>query len=221
MTSSHELATLLERSEAFSGHLGSLLERIPAFGDDARSLASRRAAWLALEHGVAVRALFDIGAPNSACALLRSQYEAALRGAWAAYAAPSEKVDRLNRPLDPDSEQAAKNLEGAERMLASLKARAGFNPAVMGLVIPLDEIRRNHWRAMNSFVHGGIHPLQRSEAFPVVLACQVVRNANGISCIAGRLLARLSVPVDAALVVEVDRAHMGFEDCVSMMVPTA
>lgn len=219
MDSAREFAKLLERSDAFTGHLVSLLQRVSDLRDDARGLAGRRAAHLALEHGAAVRLLFGAGAPNAACALLRSQYEAALRGAWALYAASNEKVDKLNRPLDLDSEQAAKNLDGPEKMLDALKARAGFNPQLMGLVIPLDEIRGNQWKAMNSFVHGGIHPLQRVDAFPVELAAQVVRNSNGISHIACRLLMRLSTRIDGASAAETERAYLGFEDCVPMTPP--
>lgn len=221
MASTQEFAVLLERSDVFAEHLGSLLQRIAGLREDARALACRRAALLALEHGAAVRVLFSAGAPNAACALLRSQYEAALRGAWAVYAASSEKVDKLNRPLDLEGEQAAKNLDGAERMLAALKARAGFNPELMGLVAPLDEIRQNHWKAMNSFVHGGIHPMQRSGAFPVLLAGQVVRNSNGISLVACGLLVQLAEPLDPALVVEAGRGYIGFEDCVPMAHPVA
>lgn len=220
MDAAHEFAKLLERSTAFTEHLVLLVQRGSALRDDGRGLAGRRAAQLALEHGAAVRILFEAGAPNAACALLRSQYEAALRGAWAVYAASEEKIGKLNRPLDPDSEQAARNLDGAERMLAALKARAGFNPQLMGLVIPLDEIRENQWRAMNSFVHGGIHPLQRTDAFPVELAAQVVRNSNGISHIACRLLVRLVKHPDFALAAETEHAHFGFEDCLPMMPPT-
>jgi hypothetical protein len=221
MESSQEFAKLLERSDAFMKHLVSLLQRAPGRRDDARGLAGWRAAHLSLEHGAAVRILFGAGAPNAACALLRSQYEAALRGAWAVYAASNEKVDKLNRPLDLDSEQAAKNLDGPEKMLDALKARAGFHPQLMGLVIPLDEIRENQWKAMNSFVHGGIHPLQRTEAFPVELAAQVVRNSNGISHIACRLLMRLATQLDDASAAETERAYVGFEDCVPMTPPAA
>jgi hypothetical protein len=219
MESTEGFARLLERSDAFTEHLVSLLQRVPALRDDARGLAGRRAAHLALEHGAAVRLLFGAGAPNAACALLRSQYEAVLRGAWAVYAASNEKVDKLNQPLDLDSEQAAKNLDGAEKMLDALKARAGFTSQLMGLVIPLDQIRANQWKAMNSFVHGGIHPLQRVEAFPVALATQVVRNSNGISHIACRLLMRLATQLDAASATEVEQAYVGFEDCVPMVLP--
>lgn len=219
MDSPEGFARLLERSDAFMEHLTSLLQRVPSLRDDARGLAGRRAAHLALEHGAAVRILFGTGAPNAACALLRSQYEAALRGAWALYAASNEKVDKLNRPLDLDSEQAAKNLDGPEKMLDALKARAGFNQQLLGLVIPLVEIRENQWKAMNSFVHGGIHPLQRTEGFPLQLAAQVVRNSNGISHIACRLVIRLAIQVDATLAAQTERAYVGFEDCVPMASP--
>ena len=135
--------------------------------------------------------------------------------------ASNEKVDKLNRPLDLDSEQAAKSLTGPEKMLAALKARAGFNPQLMGLVIPLVEIRENQWKAMNSFVHGGILPLQRTGGFPVQLAAQVVRNSNGISHIACPLLMRLAIHFDATSAAETERALCGFEDCVPMTPPAA
>lgn len=221
MDSPQGFARLLERSDAFREHLIALLHRTPGLRDDARGLAGRRAAHLALEHGAAVRMLFAAGAPNAACALLRSQYEAALRGAWALYAASNEKIDKLNRPLDLDSEQAAKNLDGPEKMLDALKARAGFNQHLIGLVIPLVEIRENQWKAMNSFVHGGIHPLQRTDGFPLQLAAQVVRNSNGISHIACRLLMRLATQLDVASAAEMERAYLGFEDCVPMAPPSA
>jgi hypothetical protein len=114
---------------------------LPSHRDDARGQAGQRAAHLSLEHGAAVRILFGAGAPNAACALLRSQYEAAVRGAWAVDAASNEKIDKLNRPLDLDSEQAANNLDDPEKMLNALEARAGINAQLMGMVVPLDEIR--------------------------------------------------------------------------------
>lgn len=221
MTPRQDFEQLLERSDAFAAHLATLLQRSSELRDDPRGHAGRRAAHLALEHGTAVRILFGAGAPNAACALLRSQYESVLRGTWALYAASSEKVDRLNRPLDLESEQAAKNLDGPERMLEALKARAGLNPQLLGLVLPLDEIRVNQWKAMNSFVHGGIHPLQRADGFPVELAAQVVRNSNGISHIACRLLMRLAANLEVTSVAEMERAYLGFEDCVPMASPPA
>lgn len=42
------------------------------------------------------------------------------------------------------------------------------------------------WSAMNSFVHGGIHPLRRlEEGFPLPLALQILRNSNGLVTMTG------------------------------------
>lgn len=69
-----------------------MLQRVSGLCGDARRLATRRAAHLSLEHGALARILFAAGAPNAACALLRSQYEAALLGAWAVYAAAPASI---------------------------------------------------------------------------------------------------------------------------------
>jgi sigma-B regulation protein RsbQ len=47
------------------------------------NMAGSRPALLTLERGAAVRLLLSTGAPNAACALLRSEYETAHRDAWA------------------------------------------------------------------------------------------------------------------------------------------
>ena len=79
----NELAIVLERSAAF---LKALMEQIAAAehfgGEDERQEAAIAAAEVAIEHGTALSALFDIGMANSAVALLRLQYEALLRSAW-------------------------------------------------------------------------------------------------------------------------------------------
>lgn len=209
------LVALLERSQAFEDRLGTLLAGIGVVREDARALAAGRAASLGIEHGRAVRVLFGLGTPNSAASMLRVQYEAVLRGAWALYAANATQAAKLNEPLDLASEQAAKNLPGAELMLKALLMRAQAQPGLGGIVIPLEEIREHHWRAMNSFVHGGIHPLQRSaHGFPTQLAADVVRNSNGITHLAFRLLTRLAVSGQPLLPME--RAWIDFEDCCPM-----
>ena len=206
---------LLGRSQDFEDRLIEVLGAIEEFSNAPKALAGGRAAQLAIEHGRATRELFGSGMPNSASAMLRAQYEAVVRSAWAIYAATALQVDRLNQPLDLESEQSAKNLPGALEMLKALTGRAGFLPELGGLVTPLIEIHTHHWRAMNSFVHGGIHPLQRSATgFPQELAETVIRASNGVMHFAFRLLARLGS--SAHVVVEIDRAWIDFEDCCPM-----
>lgn len=83
-----KLATLLERSAAFLGALMEPIGSAERFGGfDDRQEAALSAAEVALEHGTALNALFDMGMANSAAALLRLEYESLLRAAWLLYAA--------------------------------------------------------------------------------------------------------------------------------------
>lgn len=68
------------------------------------------------------------------------------------------------------------------------------------------------WHAMNSFVHGGIHPLRRhAEGFPIPLALQILRNSNGPSTMTGMVLAALTS--DEAITKPMSRIQPEFADC--------
>jgi len=70
-------------------------------------------------------------------------------------------------------------------------------------------------RALNSFVHGGLHTVQRVRgAFPVQLATQVLLNSNGMVRVAHRMMARPGS--SARVVAAVERGWLGFEDCLPM-----
>ena len=68
------------------------------------------------------------------------------------------------------------------------------------------------WHAMNSFVHGGIHPLRRqAEGFPVHLALQILRNSNGLLTMTGMALAVLTW--DEAVAKPMRKIQPAFADC--------
>lgn len=68
------------------------------------------------------------------------------------------------------------------------------------------------WPALNSFVHGGIHPLRRSaEGFPAHLVLQILRNANGLGTMTGMALAVLTQ--DEVIVDRMSKIHPEFADC--------
>ena len=68
------------------------------------------------------------------------------------------------------------------------------------------------WNAMNSFVHGGIHPLRRSaDGFPTHLALQVLRNSNGLSTMTGMTMAALTG--DEAVSKPMSKIQPAFADC--------
>lgn len=205
---------LLAASDAFAAHLHSLSQRFGGLHQDAEVCAA--ACELSLEHAQSLRILLAHAAANSACALLRSQYESLLRAAWVLYCATPAERARAGAALSPEGGRRAQGLAGAKEMLEDLVKAAAADSRLTGLVLPLQVIHENSWKAMNSFVHAGLHPLRRSrEGFPVQLADQVVRNSNGMMHMAVRLLYRLSV-APKVNVLEVERAHCGFELCLPM-----
>lgn len=68
------------------------------------------------------------------------------------------------------------------------------------------------WHSLNSFVHGGIHPLRRqSEGFPVHLALQILRNSNGLLTMTAMALAVLTW--DEAVAKPMRKIQPAFADC--------
>lgn len=61
--------------------------------------------------------------------------------------------------LRVETEQGAKNVPGALKMLSSLQLRLQEDAGLKGLVVPLTEAHAVLWEALNSFAHAGIHAL--------------------------------------------------------------
>lgn len=207
---------LIAESERFSDCLANLLEATPPFVEQERSQACFSAAVLSFEHAHGIRTLFSSGAANSASALLRVQYECLLRGAWAMYAASELQLGKLTVPLTREASDVAKNARNADEMLRDLEGALERTPALKGLVLPLREIRNVSWTAMNSFAHGGLHPLKRSEeGFPVKLADDLLKNSNAMLHMAARLLARLTSSAESVRAVE--RSYLQFQECLPIV----
>jgi hypothetical protein len=117
----------------------------------------------------------------SALVVHRSQFEALLRSVWLTYAAAEKDIEKLNANLDLDSEQAAKNILQAQDMLEAL-SKSGPKEAYDALA----GFKDNSWKALNSYVHAGIHPIRRhSEGYPMALAHGTLCNANGLGILSG------------------------------------
>lgn len=64
----------------------------------------------------------------------------------------------------------------------------------------LNVLKDTSLRALNSFVHGGIHVLTRhASGYPEHPVAQVVRNSNGLLTMAGMLLTLLCADDDARI----------------------
>jgi hypothetical protein len=209
-TTNDPLERMLCRSDELHERLLALLDDAE-FDGSPRGVAAAGMCFVALEHGTAIRALMALGLPTSAVGLMRLQFEALTRAMWLVYAASDQAINKLLAPLTLESEQAAKNLPSASEMIEQIgrKVGQGVPAAAHQMLVQFKDVL---WHAMNSFVHGGIHPLRRSaEGFPVHLALQVLRNANSLTTMTGMALAILSG--DQATAKQMSKIQPEFADC--------
>ena len=156
--------------------------------DSPRIKTSAAAASVAFEHGQAVRALIAQDMVTSALSLVRLQHEALTRAVWAFYAATDLAIDKLSAPLSKDTEAVANKLPMLNDMLKAIQGKAP-EAATLGLLAFKD----NNAAALNSFVHGGIHALQRhTQGYPLPLVLQAIHNGNGLQLMAAMMLAVLT-----------------------------
>lgn len=204
------LEHMLHRSNALHERLNELLGNAE-FNGSPRGEAVFGMCLIAMEHATAMRALMALRLPTSAVSLMRLQFEALTRAMWLLYAASDTAIDKLLAPLTPQSEQAAKNLPGASEMIEQIGKRVGQGaPAAAHQM--LSHFKEVTWQGMNSFVHGGIHPLRRSaDGFPVDLALQVLRSSNSLTTMTGMTMAVLTG--DEAMVKPVSKIQPAFADC--------
>lgn len=164
-------------------------EQYRPYNGSARISASFSAACVALEHGRALRVLVAQGLSTAALSLLRLQHEALTRAMWLLYAATDLAVDKLAAPLSKETEAAANKLP----MLADMLKQLADKPAAAQPLLGLQAFKDNNAAALNSFVHGGIHALQRhAQGFPAPLVIGALRNCNGLLLMTGMMLAVLA-----------------------------
>lgn len=181
--------SLIAASSALHADLdNAFAEGPPLLLGDTRWSASASSALVSIEHALVARRAFAEACPHSATALIRLQFEAVVRAAWWMYAADAEAIALIEMPLSEESEHPARKWPGATDML---KALGGTAP--LGLVQPLSMFYEVAWKGLNSYVHTGIHPLQRRlEGFPLRLAEDMLRNSNGVLHLGYRILAALT-----------------------------
>lgn len=160
-----------------------------AYDDSARIIASVSAARVALEHGRALRVLVADGLPTAALSLMRLQHEALTRALWLLYAADDTAIAKLAAPLTREAEAAAGKLP----MMADMLKQLATKPAAAKALIGLLAFKDNNAAALNSYVHGGIHALQRqAQGYPVPLIAGALRNCNGLMVMTTMMLAVLT-----------------------------
>jgi len=201
---------LLEKSEALNSEFSRIFDYGPA-DDSNRIVASWIMCSVALEHSVSVRQLAMNGNYTSAICLCRSQFEAITRATWLFYAASDKKVDNTMadaKTLSNTAEQKPSNED-------MIKAMAGKAPEQA--VMMFTEFRDVQWRALNSYVHGGIHVLQRHGAgYPEQLIKEIIKSSNGLLSMTAMMAAILTG--NQVIAKDVSRIQSRHEECLPVLI---
>lgn len=202
----------LERTSHFHQVMASHIVGLNT-ADGTRYCIAFQAALLSLEHASASVLLIRSGLFPSAFALMRTQYESLVRGIWLLHAASEIWVDKLSEPLTPENAKRANEGLGLADMLKQLESSP---QSPRPIVEQLKHCKDASWKAMNSYAHGGLHPLSRTiTGYPVQLTVDVVKNSNAIVALAGQLASILTG--DPRNMGPIRTIHADFADCLPIL----
>ncbi|PKQ76238.1 hypothetical protein CF111_01470 [Aeromonas sobria] len=197
---------LLSRSVELEKNLLEFLV-LPPFDDSQRIMVSRVMCSISFEHAESAKMLISTGNLTSATGLVRLQYEALVRAMWLLYAATDTDVLKLTSELTQETAHKENRLPMLSEMLDKLQGKAPQEPLNM-----LREFKQYSWRPLSSFIHGGIHAIDRhSKGYPLPLLEQMVRISNGVSLMVGMLLVILHGGGEQ--VGKIPRIQREFADC--------
>lgn len=176
------------RAEELLGHLADVVDFSPFERSD-RLILSRTLAITSLHFAASVRHLCDSHLALGSAAVLRSQFEALLRGVWTLHCASDLQVEKLSSHLTTESQQATKNIPQAAEMIGAIEKL----PHLANLLISLREFKDSSWLPLNSFVHSGTHAVHWTKFEPPQeLLDQMFRSSNGLAVLAFQHLAILT-----------------------------
>lgn len=179
MTDHDDFQLLLRRSAELHEALGAVLTDAE-IDDSARALLTLSTSMIAVEHGVSICVLAEAGNLSSANVLLRSQFETLVRALWLCFAATEEWFDKYRAAAQTNPRKDPNNSPGMDDMLKAISAKAP--PSIAPQLIAL---KAGAWGPLNSFVHGGMHPIVLQHVgFDLNTAIGTVRNANGLTVMA-------------------------------------
>lgn len=123
------------------------------------------------------------------------------------YVATDSQAELMLAELTQETAKQASKIPMLSQMLESIEERAPHAP-----IDHLKEFKHYSWRPLSSFVHGGIHAVNRhGKGFPLELVLMKVRHSNGLLGIAGNLLLILAgVPPETGKMADI---YAEFSDC--------
>jgi hypothetical protein len=203
-----ELAAFLKRNGQFHERLAENLARLAPFPEQRYDLALK-SALLSAQHSAAAFVLISSEFYAPGYTLLRTQLETLVRGIWFTYAASDTWIEKLSRPLTEETAEATRDALMLDKMLKALRA---CESAPQALLDQLEACKDAMWKALNSYNHGGFHPLARFQTgYPPQLSYDVLRNSNAMAALASQLAA--IVTGDQHNMIPVRTLHTDFADC--------
>ena len=152
-----QLQTTLERSLELHQTVHDLVDDLEPYPEMRFELAFQ-SGLLSMEHATAAVLLMQTGLPAPAITLLRPQFESLVRGLWPKFAATESQVEKLSLPLTVETSRRGDDLP----MLADMLKRLEVVPeAPKHIVAQLQAYKDIAWKALNSYTHGGMHPLSK------------------------------------------------------------
>jgi hypothetical protein len=137
---------------------------------------------IAAEHASSVRQLYKYVNYTSPICIIRSQFEALTQGMWLIYAASDLNIENTMKTLSELSDIADQKPNNAD-MIKALEGKAPKQAVAI-----LNEFRDVKWKVLNSYMHGGIHQLQRHGAgYPEQLMKGIIKSPNGLLTMAAIL----------------------------------
>ncbi|PPV39475.1 DUF6988 family protein [Ectopseudomonas oleovorans] len=201
-----ELDQLLARSAVLEERIADFFA-LPLANSSPRLQSVQTLTSLGFEHATSLKHLVAARLCTSAAALLRVQYESLVRALWVLYCASDAKAEQLLADLTHENAKTSSKIPMLSGMLEDIEKKAPHAP-----VDKLKEFKHYAWRPLSSFVHGGIHAVNRhGRGFPLELVHMQVRHSNGLLGIAGNLLLIIAgVPPEQQVMT---RLYAEFSDC--------
>ena len=197
---------LLLRSAEYEAHIASYLS-YPASHDSPKTRASRIMCSVAFEHAESIKILLATGNFTSAIGLLRLQFESLVRAHWFYFAATDIAIEKQLAELSNETAKRANTIPMLNEMLQKMEGKAPENA-----LAPLLEFKEYSWKPLSSFIHGGIHAINRhSKGYPLPLLDLLLRNSNGLNGTTAYFWTQLTG--QPHLSKEVFKSFSDFRDC--------
>jgi len=179
----------------------------PPFDGSERINVSKILCGVSFEHAESLKILLASHNFTSAIGILRLQFEALVRAVWVFYGASDIAVSKLTAELNYKNIKRSEKLPMFSEMIEKLESTAPKNA-----IDPILEFKDFSWKPLNSYVHGGLHAIDRhSKGYPTEILEQALKASNGVNGLVGMFCAVLTG--NQSLVKEVSKSYVEFSDC--------